>query len=245
VIIGNEVLTGRIEEKNSAFFVRRFRALGVRLREVCFVEDRVDAIADTLRRLAPAHDQVVTSGGIGPTHDDVTIEAVAAAFDAPVVESPALVSLLERLLGARATPGHLRMARIPEGGELVFGGDVRWPVLKMANVYIFPGVPWLLRSTFEAIESRFACETPLLVGAFAVASEEALICERLDAVAARHGLVEIGSYPRFDGLAWSLRLTLESTSWDAIAAAARDVRRELHDVITAEEPVAPLGAKGD
>lgn len=224
MIIGNEILSGKVEEKNAAFFAERFRALGIRLSEIAVVEDRVDAIAEAVGRLAARHDVVCTSGGIGPTHDDVTIEAVARCFGVAVVESEELVAAMTGLLAERLLPGHRRMARVPEGAVLRFGGKIPWPTMQMRNVFVFPGVPWLLRAKFADLEASLGASAPMRVVAFRLDAEEATICEALDAVVARHPGVEIGSYPWWDGSRWRLRLTAEAVSSDAVRAAADDLR---------------------
>jgi molybdenum cofactor synthesis domain-containing protein len=221
IIIGDEVLSGKVDEANAAFFVHRFRALGVTLARMTFIGDDLDEIAATVRTFSARYDFVCTTGGIGPTHDDLTVAGVARAFGRGVSEHPTLLALLDAHLGAAVTEGHRRMARVPEGAELV-AGDGRWPTMKVDNVYIFPGVPALLARKFAAIEAAFV-GTPLWLGELLAKADEAEICEALDAAVARHGDVAIGSYPQLNGKTWTLRLTAEAATAEAAAAALRDL----------------------
>src|SRR6188768_2671040 len=141
LLIGNELLSGKIHEANLVELARTLRAAGVRLRKVVMVPDEMDVIVAELGALSESHDVVFTSGGVGPTHDDITIEAVAAAFGVRAVVDPGFETLLENVYGDRMTDGHRRMALVPEGAELVSHDDVRWPTVLMRNVWVLPGVP--------------------------------------------------------------------------------------------------------
>ena len=155
LLIGNEILSGKITDANAAYLCRELRALGVEVRRITVIPDEVDLIAAEVRAFSAAYDVVFTSGGVGPTHDDVTIEGVARAMTVPVVRHPALVELLERYYRGRITEASLRMAEVPEGAELVGGETVRFPTVMMRNVYVLPGVPEIFRAKFEALRERF------------------------------------------------------------------------------------------
>lgn len=246
VVIGNEVLSGKVTEENAAFFIKRLRALGVRLREIAFVEDEIDAIARAVRRVAADNTWVFTSGGVGPTHDDVTIEGVARAFDREVAESEVLLAHLDRVLAGRPQGAWRRLTRAPVGTELIeTSGKPPWPVLKVDNVFIFPGVPWLLRQKFDSIAGRFASGRHLHGTHFMLEADEAVICEALDAIVARYATVELGSYPSFDGRVWSLKLTLESLDVPALTLAADDVRATFAHWIRSAGPILPVADGGD
>ncbi len=240
VIVGNEILGGKIEERNAAFLIRRFRALGVRLREVAFVEDDRDAIAEAVARLAARCDVVCTSGGVGPTHDDVTVDGVARAFGLPVVEEAAIVATMTRVMKAPPSAGYRRMARVPQGAELVFSERSPWPTVKVRNVYVFPGIPWLLERKFRDVEADIACSLPLWAASFDLHGQEADLCEALDGIVARHPEVEVGSYPRFDGRRWTIRLTLEGSAVAEVNAVRGEIRAAFADRIEAESAPALL-----
>src|SRR5215468_5910884 len=151
VVIGNEILSGKSEDKNANFLIGELYRLGVALRRIVVIPDDVEDIARTVRECAANFDYVFTSGGVGPTHDDVTIEGVAKAFNRSVIRHPELEAMLRGYFGDGADEARLRMADMPEGSELIREKGLRWPVLATENVYVLPGVPELFRSKFEAI----------------------------------------------------------------------------------------------
>jgi len=241
VIIGNEVLSGKVEEQNAAFFVERLRAIGIRLREMAFVEDDRDAIGVTVRRMAERYDVVCTTGGIGPTHDDITIDAIAAGFGVPVIESPELVSAIAATLGPRMHPGHRRMARIPEGAvPLPTGGRVAWPLIRFGNVWIFPGIPWLVRAKFDDLARQLGAGPTTFLGAVTLLAQEADICEALDALVSRHPSVEIGSYPTWSDGRWTVRLTAEGRTEARVRDAWSDLGTTFAASLRSDEPVRPV-----
>lgn len=217
VVIGNEVLCGKVEEQNARYLIKRLRALGARVREIVFIEDDVAAIAEAVSRVSRRSDAVITTGGVGPTHDDVTVAGVAMALGVPVVEDEAIVAMLSSHLAA--APGARRLARVPQGSTLVRGGRVPWPVIRCSNVWLFPGVPVMLEGLFEDLSSHFAGSPEVHSAVLELVVEESLICETLDAVVARHPGVEIGSYPRREAAGWRLKLTFDGPRQEAVSAA--------------------------
>ena len=127
LIIGNEILSGKIVDTNTTFLARMLFDLGIELRRVVVCPDEIDTIAADLSVLRATHDLVFTSGGVGPTHDDVTIEGVAASFDRPVVRSEAVENMIRHYYGDRATEAHFRMANMPEGAEMIRSSTAPWP----------------------------------------------------------------------------------------------------------------------
>lgn len=225
VIIGNEVLSGKVEELNARFLIKRLRALGARVREVVFIEDDVTAIAEAVARVAARSDAVITSGGVGPTHDDVTVAGVALALGVPVVEDEGILVLLSTHLAK--VPGARRLARAPEGAVLMRGKRIPWPVIKCQKVWLFPGVPVMLEGLFEELASHFAGSPEMYSLALELAVEESRIVEVLDGLVARHPTVEIGSYPRREDGAWQLRLTFDGSSELAVREAHAEASRLL------------------
>lgn len=227
VVIGNEILTGKSEDKNASFLISELHALGVALRRVVIIPDEVDVIAAAVRECADGFDYVFTSGGVGPTHDDVTIEGVARAFGCDVVRHPELEAMLRGYFGDGIDAARLRMADTPEGSELIRDEGLRWPVLATRNVYVLPGVPELFRKKFEAIRERFRAE-PFHVQTVYTRQDEFDIAPRLDAVAANNPEVEIGSYPTFTRDDYRVKITIESKEQSAVDR-ARDQLLELLD----------------
>ena len=218
VVIGDEVLGALVEERNLAFVLGRLRALGVRCARVAIVPDEPAEIGATVVEQARRFDYVFTSGGVGPTHDDVTIDAIAAAFGRRVVESQELVRRMEGHLGRGLSEGHRRMARIPDGAELVPATGSGWPALRLGNVFILPGVPELMRAKFRAVE-RLLSGRRLWAGELFLAAHEAEICELLGELAAAHPNAHVGSYPEMGPSGWTLRLAVESVSEGAARGA--------------------------
>ena len=155
LVIGDEILSGKTEEQNARFLIGELRELGVTLRCILTISDDVEEVAAATRDLSTKYHHVFTSGGVGPTHDDVTIVGIARAFQAPIVRHPELEARLRSYFGDDLNEARLRMADVPEGAALIQAEDLKWPVLAVRNVYVLPGVPDLFRRKFAAIRERF------------------------------------------------------------------------------------------
>ncbi|MEO5728656.1 MAG: molybdopterin-binding protein [Byssovorax sp.] len=219
LIIGNELLSGKIAEGNLVVLARTLRPLGIQLRRVVMILDEIDVIAREVKELAAAHDVVFTSGGVGPTHDDLTIEGVARAFDAGVVIAPELDTLLRAYYGERITEGHLLMARVPEGARLVSSGTIQWPTVVMKNVWVLPGVPEIFKMKMPLVHEDLGSDTPFLSMAVFTDLDEGQIKDLLDRVVAAHASVEIGSYPKWNDPDYKTKLTFDGTDTDRVRAA--------------------------
>ena len=209
LIIGSEVLSGKVTDENSPYLVRQLRDLGVEVQRISTIPDEVRVITHDVREYAGQFDLLFTTGGIGPTHDDVTIEAIAAAFDRRVVRHPALEKALRRYYGADITPAQLKMAEIPDGGRLVGGDDLTFPVLVFQNVFIFPGIPEAVRHKFERIREQFR-EQPYVLRRVFLQDDEGKIAADLHAVLDRYPALQLGSYPILHNPDHNVMLTLES-----------------------------------
>jgi molybdenum cofactor synthesis domain-containing protein len=209
ILIGNEILSGKIQDANAVYLCRELRSLGVDVRRITVIPDEVALIADEVAAFSREFDVVFTSGGVGPTHDDVTMEGVARAMGVPVVRHPALASLLARYYKDRINDAHLRMAEVPEGAELVSGESVRFPTILMRNVYILPGVPEIFRQKFDALRERFR-DQPIHLRNVFVRIGEGTLAEHLNGVLAAFPLLLLGSYPEFSNPEYQVKVTLES-----------------------------------
>jgi molybdenum cofactor synthesis domain-containing protein len=209
ILIGNEILSGKIKDENAAYLCRELRALGVDVRRIAVIPDEVALIADEVAAFTEAFDLVFTSGGVGPTHDDVTIEGVARAMAVPVVRHPELVALLERYYRDRITEATLRMAEIPESAELITGGTLRFPTILMRNVYVLPGVPEIFRQKFDALRERFRDQPFHLKNVF-VRIGEGTLADYLNRLLESFPLLQVGSYPEFSNPEYQVKVTLES-----------------------------------
>ena len=184
-------------------------------------------IASEVRELSSRFSVVITSGGVGPTHDDVTIEAVALAFDVPVVTSGAMDAMLRAHYGERCTAGHLRMALIPEGSELVSNAEVTWPTVLMHNVWVLPGIPEVFRMKLALLRERLAGGVPFVSRAVYTQMDEGNLKPLLDAVVAAHPEVEIGSYPKWGDPTYRTKLTFDGRNGEAVRAAVDAFLRSL------------------
>ena len=210
VVIGNEILSGKVVDANTSFLAVELRRLGVELRRVTTVPDEIAVIGDAVREFRTAFDHVFTSGGIGPTHDDVTIAGVAHAFDRPVVRDAAMESLIRKFLGDRpVNEHHLKMAEVPEGATLIPDPELGFPTVSIENVYILPGIPEILYKKFHGMAERFASQ-PYFLKVIYTKHHESQIAGSLNEVTAELPDIMIGSYPKMGDSDYSVKLTIES-----------------------------------
>ncbi len=227
LVIGNEILTGKIQDQNVAFVAQELFALGVSLRRVIVCPDEVEVIASDLNALRHAHDFVFTTGGVGPTHDDVTIAGVAAAFGRAVVRDPRMETMLRAHYKDRLGEGHLRMADVPEGAALLSTPEVPWPTVNLENVFIFPGVPELVRLKFPQLRERLREGAGFVSRAVYTTSDEGDIAALLDAVVAAFPEVSIGSYPQWREPSYRTKLTVDGRDPERVEAAIVRLREGL------------------
>jgi molybdenum cofactor synthesis domain-containing protein len=209
VIIGNEVLSGKTQDTNSHYLAKELRALGVELRRVSVIPDEIELIGREVAAFSRQFDFVFTTGGVGPTHDDVTMAGIAHGFGVRVVHHPELERRLRQRHGANINEARLRMAEVPEGAELVGEGSLYAPVAQIKNVYIFPGIPKVLQDRFEAIKERFR-EAPYFLKVVYSKEGEGVIASILNDLLAGFPELLLGSYPVLDNPDYRVKLTLES-----------------------------------
>jgi molybdenum cofactor synthesis domain-containing protein len=229
VVVGSEVLSAQVTDENGPWAARRLRELGVRLLAIHTVPDRIDDVVDAVDRARRQADWVFTSGGVGPTHDDVTVGAVARALGRAVVRSSELARSIRVLHrehhdGAEPPEAVLRMADVPEGTRLL--GDAGYPTLVAANVVMLPGVPAFFRFQFERIAHLLEAP-PFRLACVFLSVGEGEIAPLLDRVAHAHPAVEIGSYPRFDDADHRVKVTLEAKDRGRVSAALAALLAEL------------------
>lgn len=195
MLIGNELLTGRVPDANLAFLASELWKLGVPVREARVVPDALETVRDAIRELASRCDWLLTTGGIGPTHDDLTIDAVAAAFSVEVVSHPELEAAIRKRCGDELTTAHLRMARVPAGCVLEAGTEGHWPTIRIENTFILPGVPSILQRKFSRLRALFeqGCFHRVLVETTLF---ETQIAEELAQIDRNNPRVQVGSYPQ-------------------------------------------------
>jgi molybdenum cofactor synthesis domain-containing protein len=221
LVIGNELLSGKIHEANLVELAKTLRSVGIDLRRAVMLPDDIDVIADEIRSLSDRHDVVFTSGGVGPTHDDVTLDAVARAFGVPTEIHADMERMLRSVYGDRTTEGHLRMAIVPQGARLVSGSDVRWPTVVMRNVWVLPGVPEAFRMKLAVIREHVRGAEPFISKSIYTKMEEAELKPLLDQVVAAHPVVEVGSYPKWFDTRYKTKVTFDGRTEGQVDAAIK------------------------
>jgi molybdenum cofactor synthesis domain-containing protein len=232
VVIGDEILSGRTQDKNVAQLASWLNMQGIRLSEVRIVPDVLARIGEAVNALRASHDYLFTTGGIGPTHDDITVDAMAAAFGVPVVIHPAARAILEDYYRDRpggVTEARLRMARVPEGAELIANPSSGAPGVKMGNVYILAGVPHIAGSMLEALTGTLEGGRPVVSATIGARAPESDVADLLRETEAAHHGVAIGSYPFFKDGRYGANFVIRSEDEDQVSACAQVLAAGLRD----------------
>ncbi|MBM76392.1 MAG: hypothetical protein CMK59_13385 [Proteobacteria bacterium] len=206
VIIGDEILNGTFQDENTPWLIQRAKELHLKITTVRIISDGLDEIAQVVAEESKRSDYVITTGGVGPTHDDLTMAGIARAFDVELFEHPTLAELIRDKMGESS--GALRMAQVPKNTVLWPSAPNFFPQIVVQNVIIFPGVPKLMKIKFNAIAERFV-GTPLAKDRLFLNVREADIAEELTDLDKELSNVVIGSYPRFDGGPVKVILTIQ------------------------------------
>jgi molybdenum cofactor synthesis domain-containing protein len=209
LIIGNEILSGKVVDTNSPFLTRELRRLGVTVKRILTIPDELDDIATAVAEFHRAYDFVFTSGGVGPTHDDVTMEGVARGLRRNVIRHPAIEGRIREVYKDKINVARLKLSEVPEGTELIVDGRLGFPTIKCENVYILPGIPEILEQKFHAIRERFAA-SPYFLRVVYTTEGEGAIAEHLNATLAAFPELLLGSYPKIGDPEYAVKLTLES-----------------------------------
>ncbi|MEE8556827.1 MAG: molybdopterin-binding protein [Myxococcota bacterium] len=218
LIIGNEILTGKVEDANAPFLLRELRLLGVDVERVHVIPDEVEVIAQEVRQFSRAYDYVLTTGGVGPTHDDVTMEGIASAFGRKLARQTELEDQLRRALrGREPNESLLRMTLVPEGAGLIMSEGLWFPLVTVENVFIFPGIPSLLQKKFHETRHRFK-GSPVFLRRVYVTAMESDVAEDLNRLLEEFPDLQLGSYPKLDE-SYRTLLTLESRDEDYVSRA--------------------------
>lgn len=209
VIIGNEVLSGKTQDINSHFFCTELRRLGVEVQKISTIQDEIELIGQEVATFSQRYDYVFTSGGVGPTHDDVTIDGIAHGFGLKVVRHPDIERRMRQRLGNQVNEARLRMANVPDGAKLLATEALFAPIVNIRNVYIFPGIPSILQERFHAIKEMFR-DTPYYLKNVYVRYGEGVIAEMLNELLVKFPKLMLGSYPVLDVPEYKVKVTLES-----------------------------------
>lgn len=226
VVIGDEILSGEVEDQNSPFLTRRLWELGIKVERIVVLPDRRELLAEEIAELAGDHDYVLVTGGMGPTHDDVTRQAIADALERPLETHPGARDLLDDDYGEALTPAEAEMARLPRGSRVVRGRQRLAFAFRVENVFAFPGVPVLLEDIFEvAAEDLLA--SPFYKGTLWVHGKEGEFSEALAEIQLAHPAVGIGSYPVFLDGRYRCKVVLRSRDPVALEAAEAAIAEAL------------------
>lgn len=218
IVIGNEILSGKVIDTNSTFLAQELRSMGVTLRRMLVIPDELDEIAEAVRAFRPGYQHIFTSGGVGPTHDDVTIEGVARGLGRTVIRHPYLEARLRDYFGDDIDPAQLKMAEVVEGTELLFDGGLRFPTMQVENFYLLPGIPEIFREKIRALRERLTVD-PFYLRAIYTREPESSIAMFLHKVLEQFPQLMLGSYPRLNDPDYCVRITLESKDRDYVERA--------------------------
>ena len=220
LIIGNEVLSGKTRDTNSHFFCTELRQLGVEVQKISTIQDDIEIIGKEVATFSDRFDYVFTSGGIGPTHDDVTIEGVAHGLGVKVVRHPDIERRMRQRLGDQVNDARLRMANVPEGATLLATEAPFAAIVNIRNIYIFPGIPRILEERFHSIKERFR-DTPYYLKNVYVRYGEGVIASILNELLVNFPHLMLGSYPVLDLPDYKVKVTLESKDSNYLDQALR------------------------
>lgn len=224
IIIGSEVLSGRTQDVNVRYIALGLNDVGVRLREVRVIPDDEAMIVDTVNELRARYAYVFTTGGIGPTHDDITAESLAKAFGVPLLRNPEAVARLSRVIKPEnMNEARLRMANIPEGGELVDNPISYAPGFRMENVYVLAGVPKIMQAMFDGLKAGLKGGLPMASKTITLFTTEGAIADDLRSLQNRRPETEIGSYPFSKEGLIGTKIVVRGTDVAIVAAAAAEV----------------------
>ncbi len=231
LVIGDEILSGRTKDKNIGFLADYMTSIGIDLKEARIVSDDRDEIVAAVNALRVKYDYVFTSGGIGPTHDDITAESIAAAFGVPLNLDPRAVAILEKHYApGQFTPARQRMARIPEGADLIENKVSRAPGFRIGNVHVMAGVPSIMQAMMDAIAPTLSTGMKMLSETVDADMPESRIAERLAAIQDAHPKTLIGSYPKAADGRFTTQIVIRSRDEAILKAAAADVARAVAEI---------------
>lgn len=224
--IGDEVLRGDTVDTNKAFLGTELTARGIQVCLAVTIPDDVNTISDWVRRLSADYDYVFCCGGIGPTPDDLTRAAVAAAFEVEISIDEERLARFERERGLTLNPGQREMWRLPVGCELLWGEGVNAPGFKLENVYVFPGVPAVMQAMWAAVAERFQGRPEHFVR-FQSPARESLFAATMQRYAEAHPGVHFGSYPQLKDGGWTVRIAVHGLDAEEVERVAAQFRAEL------------------
>ncbi|WP_289035795.1 molybdopterin-binding protein [uncultured Roseibium sp.] len=225
LVIGDEILSGRTKDKNIGFLADYLTTIGIDLREVRIVPDVTEKIVDAVNELRAGYTYVFTSGGIGPTHDDITADSIAAAFGVPIDVDPRAKAILEaHYPPGQLTPARLRMARIPEGANLIDNPVSKAPGFRIENVHVMAGVPSIMQAMVDAIAPTLKTGRKMLSRYVDADVPESRLADQVGEIQIRFPETLIGSYPRTNDGRFTTQIVIRSRDEDTLEEATAAVR---------------------
>lgn len=233
IIIGNEILSGKVQDQNVQFIASELGNLGIRLREVRVIPDIENDIIETVNSLRCKYDYIFTTGGIGPTHDDITAESIAKAFNKKYDFIEAAKILIENYLksvGKEIREDHYRMAYMPLGAELLLNHETGAPGFKIENVFVMAGVPYIMRSIFAEAKKFLRTSSPIISRSMVTFVPESVFAKKFEELQLKYPTIEMGSYPeKIDGK-WKTTLVLRGDNPELIDEAMMHLKKIIEDV---------------
>jgi molybdenum cofactor synthesis domain-containing protein len=230
LVIGDEILSGRTQDANIAYLAKWLGVQGIRLKEVRIVSDEMDSIGDAVNALRVAHDYLFTTGGIGPTHDDITVDAIAAALGVAVIVHPDAQAILADHYGDKLTDARLRMARTPAGASLIANPRTKAPGIRVENIFIMAGVPIITQGMLAALDGQLQGGLPVLSRTVAAWTQESAAAATLASVEKAHAGAQIGSYPFWREGKTGANFVIRATDEALLATVAAALMTALRDV---------------
>ena len=231
LIIGDEILSGRTQDTNLNSIARYLATYGVDLDEARVVGDIKAEIIAALDSLRARYDYVITTGGIGPTHDDITADCVAEAFGVALYEHPEILAMMTARWGGELNAARRRMARVPEGGSLVKNPVQGPPGFQIGNVFVLAGVPAIMRGMLEDIGPRLRAGAIVIARTVRVeGAGEGVIAAPLEALAKAHPALSLGSYPFFSPEGYGSNLVIRGRDGEEVAATVEELVAALADI---------------
>ncbi|RLQ88038.1 competence/damage-inducible protein A [Notoacmeibacter ruber] len=234
LVIGDEILSGRTKDRNAGHLAERLDPVGIALREIRVVPDETARIVDAVNALRRSYTYVFTSGGIGPTHDDITAAAIAEAVGQPLIEDDRAIAILEEYYHERNLPftaARRRMTRMPEGSSLIQNRVSAAPGFVALNIYVMAGIPSVFSAMLDAVLPTLQLSEPLKIETVATGLGEGVFGEALAEIAERYPSMSIGSYPRHDGTHYTAEIVIRGIDAGAVADARADIIAMLDELV--------------
>jgi len=225
LIIGDEILSAQIQEKNLKYMLRNLAISGYKVSEARIIGDDKALIAKTVYDMSATYQYVITSGGVGPTHDDITLESIALAFRCSLQTNTKLESILKHYFKDHITDEILSMARLPDSAEAIFKNDAEWPIIKMKNCFILPGVPQVFQKKFDHVLQLLPRVEKYYYASLYLNEDESKFAKELTEFQHSHPSTIVGSYPVIDEPEYKTQITLKSKEKVNLASGYEELKR--------------------